>query len=415
MSFAEFTYPLMQAWDWWYMFHTKGIQMQIGGSDQYGNITAGIDAVKYISTHHPDPKVRDEAKAIGEPFGFTVPLLTTSSGQKFGKSAGNAIWLDKEQTSSFELYKYFLCTADADVEKYLRMFTFMPLEDIRTLVKEHMESPEKRKAQHKLASEFVELVHGTEEAQLAEGDHQLLHAAPPLRGEDNVKPLQKRPKFDIQLPRHIIYQKEIAKILFAARMTNTMSEARRLVMAAGAYVGRADNEGNITWDTLTTWDPAQTEKYFIHNDLLFLRRSKADITIVQVISNEQYVRSTHKHPGMAPLWRKGVLEAMQVKASITQEEKMDIAKLLADEESFLREQDSQAQKKDGKKKKSKAKKSVQKSTPPKHSSVGRPVQTATPTSDTEPGTVVLPVENPLPGVNYVHKRPKYFDEPGEAS
>src|SRR5437016_800815 len=92
MSFAEFTYPLLQAWDWWYMYHTKGIQIQIGGSDQYGNIVAGIDAIKYIRKSHPDPAIRQEkedAKSI--PFGFTVPLLTTASGEKFGKSAGNAV------------------------------------------------------------------------------------------------------------------------------------------------------------------------------------------------------------------------------------------------------------------------------------------------------------------------------------
>jgi len=126
MSFAEFSYPLLQAWDWWHMYNHNGVQMQIGGSDQYGNITAGIDAIKYMSAAHSNPLVRDEAAARGAPFGFTVPLLTTSSGQKFGKSAGNAIWLDLEQTSSFELYKFFLGTSDADVGRYLKLFTFMP-------------------------------------------------------------------------------------------------------------------------------------------------------------------------------------------------------------------------------------------------------------------------------------------------
>lgn len=105
MSFAEFTYPLLQAWDWWHMYHTKGIQVQIGGSDQFGNIVAGIDAVKYISKNHPDPDVRKEKEdPLDVPMGFTVPLLTTASGDKFGKSAGNAIWLDKEMTSVFDLY-----------------------------------------------------------------------------------------------------------------------------------------------------------------------------------------------------------------------------------------------------------------------------------------------------------------------
>ena len=111
MSFAEFTYPLVQAWDWWYMYHTKGIQLQIGGSDQFGNIVTGIDAIKYIAKNHYDPLIRQEKDDdLSRPVGFTVPLLTTASGEKFGKSAGNAIWLDPEMTSSFDLYqvRFFL-------------------------------------------------------------------------------------------------------------------------------------------------------------------------------------------------------------------------------------------------------------------------------------------------------------------
>ena len=106
MSFSEFSYPILQAWDWWHMYNTKGIQMQIGGADQFGNIVAGIDAVKYIAKTHHNPDVRQEKedpKMV--PFGFTVPLLTTAAGQKFGKTAGNAIWLDKEMTSCFDLYQ----------------------------------------------------------------------------------------------------------------------------------------------------------------------------------------------------------------------------------------------------------------------------------------------------------------------
>jgi len=106
MSFSEFCYPILQGWDWWHMYHTKGIQMQIGGSDQFGNIVSGIESVKYIAKNHPDPDVRQEGGVheLNTPYGFTVPLLTTASGAKFGKSAGNAIWLDQQMTSSFDLY-----------------------------------------------------------------------------------------------------------------------------------------------------------------------------------------------------------------------------------------------------------------------------------------------------------------------
>lgn len=112
MSFAEFTYPLLQAWDWWHMYSTKDIQVQVGGSDQFGNIVAGIDTINWIRHNHYDPVFLQDEKTVKEkeaflkkPMGFTVPLLTTSSGEKFGKSAGNAIWLDGEMTSPFDLYQ----------------------------------------------------------------------------------------------------------------------------------------------------------------------------------------------------------------------------------------------------------------------------------------------------------------------
>lgn len=116
MSFAEFTYPLIQAWDWWELYQ-KGVQIQIGGADQFGNILAGAEAVKHISKTEPEwltrtqegenvstPKEKSMA-VTNDPMGFTVPLLTTASGEKFGKSAGNAVWLNPDLTSSFNLYQ----------------------------------------------------------------------------------------------------------------------------------------------------------------------------------------------------------------------------------------------------------------------------------------------------------------------
>lgn len=106
MALGEFLYPVLQSWDWWHMYHSKGIQVQIGGSDQYGNIIAGIEAIKYINKTHHDPDHRQvKEEFLNEPMGLTVPLLTTGSGEKFGKSLGNAIWLDKDMTSTFDLYQ----------------------------------------------------------------------------------------------------------------------------------------------------------------------------------------------------------------------------------------------------------------------------------------------------------------------
>ena len=112
MSIAEFFYPMLQAWDWWHMYDTNDIQVQIGGSDQFGNILAGVDAINYIrrtrsnlEARHIDRNMTDMERILKTPMGFTVPLLTTASGDKFGKSAGNAIWLDQGMTSPFDLYQ----------------------------------------------------------------------------------------------------------------------------------------------------------------------------------------------------------------------------------------------------------------------------------------------------------------------
>lgn len=113
MSFSEFSYPLVQAWDWWQLFK-GGVQLQIGGADQFGNILAGAEVVKSIAKEdHPyQVELTREGKsgmaATNDPLGFTVPLLTTASGEKFGKSAGNAVWLDENMTSPFELYQVSL-------------------------------------------------------------------------------------------------------------------------------------------------------------------------------------------------------------------------------------------------------------------------------------------------------------------
>jgi len=124
MSFAEFTYPLLQAWDFWHLYNSPlEINLQIGGTDQFGNIVAGIDAIKSISKRHPNPDVRakyEGEKALPPAFGLTVPLLTTAGGEKFGKSAGNAIWLDKGMTSTFDLYQV---PSPTFVRSYMAMLT----------------------------------------------------------------------------------------------------------------------------------------------------------------------------------------------------------------------------------------------------------------------------------------------------
>jgi hypothetical protein len=138
LSFAELTYTLMQGWDWWELNKQMGIQMQIGGSDQYGNIVTGIDAVKTVreSMVKAQPG-KWESSFEADPVGFTVPLLTNSAGEKIGKSSGGGnLWLDNFQTSPYDLYGYFVRQPDEDVERMLKLLTFIPEKDISLLMQE---------------------------------------------------------------------------------------------------------------------------------------------------------------------------------------------------------------------------------------------------------------------------------------
>ncbi|KAJ3847831.1 tyrosine-tRNA ligase [Lentinula lateritia] len=152
ISFTEFTYQLLQAYDFHHLHSAFDCTVQIGGSDQWGNIVAGLELINRLNPS----KSSEDQKA----FGITTPLLTTASGEKFGKSAGNAIWLDPKLTSVFDLYQYFLKVEDVDVEKYLKIFTFLPLSEIQMVMDVHKSEPDKRTAQRRLAAEVTELIHG---------------------------------------------------------------------------------------------------------------------------------------------------------------------------------------------------------------------------------------------------------------
>lgn len=109
MSFAEFGYPIMQAWDWWMLYQQLGVQVQVGGSDQFGNILFGAESLKQMARHLDDPKFKDcMSDDLDKTVGFTTPLLTSSSGEKMGKSTGNATWLDSSLTTTFELYQVYI-------------------------------------------------------------------------------------------------------------------------------------------------------------------------------------------------------------------------------------------------------------------------------------------------------------------
>ena len=153
ITYAEFSYMLIQGYDFLNMYQKMNCTMQAAGSDQWGNITTGIDLIR---------------KILGkEAYGFTMPLILDSTGKKFGKSEGNALWLDEEKTSSYELYQYLINTDDSKVYEYLKVFTFLSPEEIDNIMDEHSKTPEKRIAQKKLAECVISDLHGEESYQNA--------------------------------------------------------------------------------------------------------------------------------------------------------------------------------------------------------------------------------------------------------
>ena len=150
ITYAEFSYTLIQGYDFLHLFREKGAILQAAGSDQWGNITTGIELIRKIENK--------------EAYGFTMPLILDASGKKFGKSEGNALWLDIEKTSPYQIYQYLINSSDTKVEEYLKVLTFLSKEQIEDIMNKQNEKPESRIAQKALAYEVVKDIHGEEEA-----------------------------------------------------------------------------------------------------------------------------------------------------------------------------------------------------------------------------------------------------------
>ncbi|KAM5472859.1 tyrosyl-tRNA synthetase [Microsporum audouinii] len=318
MSFTEFCYPIMQAWDWWHLYQ-KGITIQVGGSDQSGNIQFGIDTIKQILKTSPIERKPGEDPDLSTPIGLTVPLLTTSTGEKIGKSAGNSIWLDKDMTSTYDLYQYFMRQPDQDMERLLKLFTFIPTSRIHEIVEEHNKSPSLRLAQHTLAQEFVELIHGAKEAEEASKAHKAIFqpqsSTSPKSEAANSIPLlpsgipefinagvnKKAPQMNaftapthhLTLPRSMVVGQYFHKILYAAGMVSSKQEGFRIIVNNGASVGcmpsGAEQMGDaLSFIPLRTWPADVTEKFIIDGSLLILRIGKWRVKIIKIISDKEF-------------------------------------------------------------------------------------------------------------------------------
>jgi tyrosyl-tRNA synthetase len=160
MSFTEFTYQLLQGYDFLYMYQNLDCTLQMGGSDQWGNITTGTELVR--------------RKAGGKAYAITCPLITKADGTKFGKTEGGNIWLDKTRTSPYKFYQYWLNASDQDAESYIKIFTFLSQEEIDNLIEEHKEAPHLRVLQNRIANEVTLLVHSQEDLENAQKASQIL-------------------------------------------------------------------------------------------------------------------------------------------------------------------------------------------------------------------------------------------------
>lgn len=166
ISFTEFTYQLIQGYDFYHLYNTYGIKLQMGGADQWGNIVTGTELIR--------------RKAGGEAFAATTPLITKSDGSKFGKSESGNVWLDPERTSPYQFYQFWLKQADDDSERMTLTFSFRPLEEIKALIEEHKTAPHLRKLQKALAEELTTLVHSAEDLSFAQKASEILFGQAPI-------------------------------------------------------------------------------------------------------------------------------------------------------------------------------------------------------------------------------------------
>ena len=259
MSFTEFCYQTMQGYDFLHLYDTYGCRVEVGGSDQWGNITAGTDLIHY-------------QRGV-DCFGVTVPLIKDSSGKKFGKSEGNAMYLDSRKTSCYQFYQFFLRSDDASVIPYLKAFTFLPLDQIAQLEECVKNAPEKREAQKVLAEDVVRRVHGDAGLAQAQQATQALFGGSlkGLSAADLLPIFQDAPS--AELPAADIVGAPVVKAAQLSGLFKSLGEARRMADGGGLYL---NNERVGAADLLT-------EDRIVDGQVFVLRAGKKNQRVVKVI------------------------------------------------------------------------------------------------------------------------------------
>lgn len=259
ITYTEFSYMLLQSIDYMKLFEEENCQLQIGGSDQWGNITAGMELIRRTK-ENPEEEIHV--------FGLTVPLITKADGTKFGKTAGNAIWLDSEKTTPYEFYQFWINTDDRDVIKFLRYFTFLSKEEIEVLADEVENHPEKRAAQKRLAEEMTKMVHSEVALEQAIKISEALFSG-------NLKDLSVN---EIEqgfkdVPTHALEKADIGLVdlLVNAKISPSKRQAREDIQNGAVYIN-----GERQQDTYYE----VTEKDRIEDKFTIIRRGKKKYTLI---------------------------------------------------------------------------------------------------------------------------------------
>ena len=265
MSFTEFTYQLVQGYDFYYLFDTKGIKLQMGGSDQWGNIVTGTELIR--------------RKSQGEAFAFTCPLITRADGGKFGKSEKGNVWLDPAKTSPYQFYQFWLNTTDVDAEKYIRIFTFLEQAEIEQLLTEHRGQEHKRTLQKTLAKEVTCLVHSQADYDFAVAASELLFqndTAELLQSLDETQLLQVLdgvPQVDI--PRSDLDQQpDIVSFLVQTGVFPSKGEARKMIQNGGISINKIK---------VQTADEAVSSAQLLRNTYLLVQKGKKNYYLVRAL------------------------------------------------------------------------------------------------------------------------------------
>ena len=260
ISYTEFSYQVLQAYDFLELYRRNKCTLQLGGSDQWGNIVAGLDLIRRVEG--------------GSGHAFTVPLLTKADGTKFGKTAGGSVWLDPEMTSPYAFFQYWLNSDDKDVINFLKVFSFKSRSEIEEIEKEHNENPGARNAHRALARELTSLIHGEETSARVE------EAAKALFGQGDLNTLDEKTLASSlsELPRVQISAKEEiptwVDLLAAAGVVDSKSAARRIVKEGGAYLNNEKISGE---------DFRLEKSHFLCGKYAVLRKGKRDLAAVELV------------------------------------------------------------------------------------------------------------------------------------